>query len=297
MIERVAAFFLTATLACGAPREGLPDWRGLHDKAERKAWSAELAEKDLAGLGEADRYVMGVAALFFRDTASAEKCFRSILDDTPGHPFATWGQAEVLHRRQRDEAADELLSKVLAAQPQFAPARVTRARIRFVAGRFEECLEAAEQVVAQGRDNIDDGSAMRALLLVGAARGMLAHEGGWLARVRHGRHVKRNIDAAAAIRPDAPEVLIARGGFHATAPDWAGGDMDQARTCFRRAVEVAPKMAEAHVRLAAALLAEGDREGYRRHLEKAVELDPDDPMVRDVTSGRCRFIALPTAGR
>jgi len=296
MIDRIlAAAVLAAILACAAaPADEFVDWRRRHDKAERKAWDAGLLEKGLDGLSAADRYVMGVAALNARDTAAAETCFRSILEETPGHPAATWGLAEVLHRRQRDEAADALLAKVLEKAPHFAPALVTRARIRFVAGRFEECLRWAEQVVARGREKTDDGSAMRALLLVGAARGMLAHEGGWLARVRHGRHVKRCIDEAAAIRPDAPEVLIARGGFLATAPDWAGGDMDGARTYFRRAVEVAPDMAEAHVRLAAALLAEGDREGYRRHLEKAVELNPDDPMVLDVTSGRCRFIAVKT---
>ena len=58
------------------------------------------------------------------------------------------------------------------------------------------------------------------------------------------------------------------------------GDLEGARACLERAIELDPKNPAGHRNLAAALLGLGDRDAARRALTRALELVPDDATTR-----------------
>jgi hypothetical protein len=150
-------------------------------------------------------------------------------------------------------------------------------------------LRLARAVVDRGPSACDPTSYARALVMVGGAKGMLAKEGGTVAKLRHGPQVLGYLKRAAEIRPREPEVLLALAGFYLFAPPVAGGDTDKGFACAREAVDIVPLCPEANVRLAQAYQAKGDMASYQTYLKKALELDPRNVLVNDVASGRCRF--------
>ena len=63
------------------------------------------------------------------------------------------------------------------------------------------------------------------------------------------------------------------------------GRADEAGRWFARAAAVDPQRFEAWVNLAVVRERQGDRDGARRALERAVELRPDDPRLRERLRG------------
>jgi tetratricopeptide (TPR) repeat protein len=82
--------------------------------------------------------------------------------------------------------------------------------------------------------------------------------------------------AAAAARPDEPEVWLFSGRYRIEAGDCRG-----ALDSFRRAVSLAPRNAAAHASEGLARLCLGDRAGARACLRRSLELDPDQPGVKE----------------
>jgi Flp pilus assembly protein TadD len=58
------------------------------------------------------------------------------------------------------------------------------------------------------------------------------------------------------------------------------GDINDAITEFRKAIEAKPNDPRAHAALAGALERQGDSEGALKEYGLALKLDPDDPAVR-----------------
>ena len=58
------------------------------------------------------------------------------------------------------------------------------------------------------------------------------------------------------------------------------GDFATAKTCFERAVALAPDSDDAHADLGGALLALGDLPGAERELTRALELNPENRFAR-----------------
>src|SRR5262249_50640568 len=83
-------------------------------------------------------------------------------------------------------------------------------------------------------------------------RGRLGIESWWTVR-----RLGREIDAALALAPDDPDVLVAKGAFLLQLPALLGGDPGAAEILLRRALALAPEHALARRYLGEALVARG----------------------------------------
>ena len=60
----------------------------------------------------------------------------------------------------------------------------------------------------------------------------------------------------------------------------ARGELDHAERLFGQVANADPRNAIAHVGLARVALRRGDRDGARGHLERALDIDPDEAAAR-----------------
>jgi Tfp pilus assembly protein PilF len=86
----------------------------------------------------------------------------------------------------------------------------------------------------------------------------------------------RLLDAALAVRTDEPEAWLFRGRYRVEAGECRGAVGD-----FRRATTLAPAHAPAYASLGLAYLCLGDRGAARQSLTRSLQLDPNQPKVRD----------------
>lgn len=266
------------------------DWQGLHGQAD----ATSLPEQEAAVRDNpdsiADRYLLGLVYLASHRDQDAQKVFQEILGRAPDTTAATWGLAECLRRQHRHAESERLLRSVLEKDARFAPAYISLAYLRYVQLDFNGSVALAYKVLDLGRGNVDSANYTRAYLLVGGGRGMLAHYGGFLAKMAHGTAVLSNLKKAEAIQPGSAEVLFGLGTFYFLAPALAGGDRERARAYLERAVVVDPLLADAYVRLAQLYGALGEKDRSRQMLERAEEIDPRNELLLDFKTGSCKFI-------
>jgi Tfp pilus assembly protein PilF len=86
----------------------------------------------------------------------------------------------------------------------------------------------------------------------------------------------RLLDAALAARDDEPEAWLFRGRYRVEAGQCSGALED-----FRRATALAPGHAPAYASEGLAYLCLGNRAAARRSLARSLQLDPNQPKVRE----------------
>ena len=188
------------------------DWKSLHTQAAQNAVSSPTempADSSMESL-----YLRGLSLLQAHRDNEALEVFREIAHLDKGIYEAAWGEAECLRRLHRREKSKKMLEDVLRNHPDFAPAYISLAYIRYIEMDFEEAIRLAQQVIAMGMQQMDEFSYVRALLMVGGAKGMLAHYGGPFSKLLHGRSIFPFLRKAQSLRPDSPEVLFGVGSFY-----------------------------------------------------------------------------------
>lgn len=140
------------------------------------------------------------------------------------------------------------------------------------------------------RGQVDDGTAARAYVIYGLSKGMLAHYGGPLSKTIDGLASGSALKKAEKLRPGDPVVLFGVGSYYLLAPVVAGKDLGKAERYLKDAVTSDPLFVDAYVRLAQVYKAKGDMEKYRKHMEKALAIDPNSELAQDVDGGSCRFV-------
>jgi tetratricopeptide (TPR) repeat protein len=93
----------------------------------------------------------------------------------------------------------------------------------------------------------------------------------------------RLMDAAVAVNVRDPELWLFRGRYRTERGDCRGAAAD-----FDRATSLSPSNAAAYSASALARLCLGDRAGARRAFEHALQLDPEQPKVREYLSNLAR---------
>jgi tetratricopeptide (TPR) repeat protein len=89
------------------------------------------------------------------------------------------------------------------------------------------------------------------------------------------------LNAAAAAKPDEPDVWLFRGRYRVERGDCAGAVDD-----FRRAVRLSPENAGAYASMGLAQLCAGDAAGGRASFQRSLQLDPNQPKVRQYLQRR-----------
>lgn len=268
------------------------EWKALHDKADNQSLNTALEElRSSHGSAEAF-YVLGLVYLNLHKDSLAQGAFSQALRLNPLSFEAEWGLAEVRRRQHKLDRAEPILYKIIKSNPQFSPAYITLAYIRYIRMDFKESVRLASMVIKQGRGNADLSNYTRAYAMYAGAKGMIAHYGGVFSKAIDGLAVKPNLDKAYRLQPGSPGVLFGLGSYYFLAPVIAGGDKVKAEAYLKRAIEADPLFPDAYVRLAQLYKIRGDEKKYDFFMSKALEIDPGNELALDHKSGRCKFICV-----
>lgn len=280
----VAFSFLGINLSYGS------DWKRLHEKADNMILSDILADVKARPNSIDDLYVLGLVYLNLHKDIEAGEVFNKVLTLDPKVTEAKWGKAEVLRRQHQPQKSEELLRGVLKQNPDFPPASITLAYIRYTQLNFNEAVRLAMMVLRQGEKNVDQGNHVRAHLIYGGTKGMIAHYGGALSKIINGTAVLPSLKAAERLQPESAGVKFGLGSFYLLAPTLAGGDLERAEAYFKKAIEIDPLFADAYVRLGQFYKIKGDSVRYNEYLNKALKIDPQNELALDIKNGKCKFI-------
>jgi Tfp pilus assembly protein PilF len=275
-------FFTSSSLAY--------DWKYLHERADNEKLENVSGLTKEGGDSIESRYILGLIYLNLHKDIEAEELFRGILNDDKEMLGAKWGMAEVFRRRHKKDIAKAILDEVLGVDPEFPPACISLAYIKYMNLEFEYSVRLALRVIEMGRARVDLGNYVRAYTMYAGAKGMIAHYGGILSKAINGAAVMPNLEKAEKLDPDAPSVLFGLGSYYFLAPRIAGGDKAKAEGYLVKAIEADPMLVDAYVRLAQLYKVRGARGKYNFYMDKALQLDPENELILDSRSGECKFI-------
>ncbi len=248
MINKIIVFLFISV--CSFSRLFALDWVSLHERADKQGLNSayESVKADSASIDSL--YILGLVFLNLHNDLKAEEVFAEILKRDPDIVEAKWGVAESLRRQHKIDPAESLLKEVIAESPEFSPAYISLAYIKYIRMNFQESARLALRVIHQGKERVDLSNYVRAYAMYAGAKGMIAHYGGPLSKAVNGLAVKPNLLKAQRLDPDSPAVLFGLGSYYFLAPVIAGGDKSKAEVFLKKAVERDPLFADAYVRLA-----------------------------------------------
>jgi tetratricopeptide (TPR) repeat protein len=268
------------------------DWKSLHEQADAKGMQyvmlfLENNPDSIEGL-----YALGLVYLNNHKNKDAEEIFKKIIAIEPASLEARWGIAEVLRREHKLEESLSMLNDILKEKPDFAPACISMAYIKYLRMDFNVSVGLAQRVLALGRDNVDLTNYVRAYAMLAGAKGMIAHYGGPISKVINGTKVLPNLRRAERLQPEAPAVLFGLGSFYLLAPSLAGGDLAKAEQYLRKSISVDSLFADAYVRLAQVYKLKGQMDVFNSLLEDALKIDQGNELAMDIKNGSCRYICV-----
>jgi len=194
----------------------------------------------------------------------ASAAFASIPEHSFAYHAAALGQAEAIRKAGDMTRAAELL-EVLCRRYETALNRATQGDVLRQLGRLDEALAAYTRAL----ELYDDRAAARWFVLY--TRGItLEHLGEWDA-------AEADFRASLALNPDQPQVLNHL-GYSLVEKNIK---LDEALAMLRRAVQASPQNGHIVDSLGWVLYRLGDFDGAVRHLGRAVELRPVDPVIND----------------
>ncbi len=268
------------------------DWKALHQQADKTGLPDSLETVRQKPDSYDDLYVLGLVYLNLHKDQEAGETFNKIRTQEPDSLKAKWGAAEVLRRSHELSSSERLLQEVLKKDPDFSPAIISLAYIRYIQLKFEEAVRLARQVEVKGQEGVDLSNYVRAILLIAGAKGMIAHYGGPLSKAINGTAVLPRLWKAEKLQPDSAGAAFGLGSFYFLAPGVVGGSKAKAEEHFKKTIELDPYFVEAYVRLAQLYSVKGDKKKYREYLQKAQEIDPQNEILLDFNSGSCKFICV-----
>lgn len=268
------------------------EWKLWHEEADKMSLVQMQNEVEKNPNSYADQYMLGLVYLNLHKDNEAGEVFGRLISLEPEMKEARWGKAEVLRRQHKLDDSEKILRKLIQENPNFSPAYISLAYLRYTRLDFEEAAKLAAKVINQGRDNVDLTNFSRGYLIYAGSKGMIAHFGGVFAKAFNGPSILPNIKKAEKLNPNTPGVLFGLGSFYFLAPGILGGDLNKAEACLKKTVEVDPLFVDAYVRLAQVYQHKGDKELYEKYINKALEIDPGSEMALDIKSGSCKFICV-----
>ncbi|MDD3375180.1 MAG: tetratricopeptide repeat protein [Candidatus Omnitrophica bacterium] len=279
--------FLSACFA------GSVDWISLHNRADQLL-DQNLVDDPFSNLDQISAmYLSGLVALNNYQVDQAAELFRNILKLDPNNIAAKWGKAECLRREHDYEKAIPILEEVIKADPEFSPAYISLAYIKYIQKDFDGSIRLTGKVINQGkRGQADDKNYLRAHGLYAAAKGMIAHYGGPVSKAINGAGVLKHLSIIKEMSPNDPVVNFGLGSYYMLIPVAFGQDLEKAKEYLEKAIEADPLFPDPYVRLAQIYLKNGDQEKYDQYINKALLLDSKNEIAIDVKTRNCYFICL-----
>ena len=228
---------------------------------------------------------------------SAQVMIRLALSMRPDFTAARLLLADLQQGSKRSDAAIETLEPVSSSDPLYALVQLRRASLEESLGQTDKSTRLLEQLASEYPDRpeplalaasnlrragqFSEAAAMftRAIDRVGTpsrSAWPLFYERG-VAYDRAGQWAKaeRDFEYALTLAPDQPGVM----NYLAYAWTEQDRNLPQARTMLERAVEQSPNQAAYIDSLGWVELRQGDTAGALKNLSKAVDLQPEDPVI------------------
>ncbi|MDD2752326.1 MAG: hypothetical protein PHN59_04275 [Candidatus Omnitrophica bacterium] len=268
------------------------DWKKLHETADSLTLPVALENVAKNPGSVNDLYILGLIYLNLHQDQAAEEVFAKINNLAPEFYPAQWGVAEVMRRLHNQQASKKILEQAISAHPDFSPAYISLAYLKYREGDFNGAVNLVSKVMGAGQKETDLTNYVRAILIYAGSKGMLAHNGGPLAKIISGTAVFPNLKKAQNLKANDPAVFFSLGSFYLLAPGFAGGNPDKAGQYLQKAVELDPLFADAYVRLGQYYKIKGNKKRYEECLDRALEIDPLNDLALDIKSNKCKFICF-----
>ncbi|MFA5337772.1 MAG: tetratricopeptide repeat protein [Candidatus Omnitrophota bacterium] len=266
------------------------EWRKVHEEADKKdIKQAKNIQQENPQSQEAS-YLLGLVYLNSYKNKEAGSVFDGMLSGNPDSIEAKWGLAEVMRRGHELDKSEKILNEIIKKSPQFSPAYISLAYIRYIKLDFNGASRLAYRVIRQQRKNVDTTNYVRALLLYAGAKGMIAHYGGPISKIINGTAVFPALDTAKNLLPEYPGVYYGFGSFYLLAPEVIGGDINLAKKYLEKAIKADPFFADSYVRLSQIYQLKGDEVEAQIYLNKALAVDSGNELALDIKNGNCKFI-------
>ncbi|MDT7951191.1 MAG: tetratricopeptide repeat protein [Acetobacteraceae bacterium] len=265
----------------------------------RQGLQADVARRAIAGPtdGIAEAYLAMAASLRQQSTESAEALLRLALELRPNLTAARIILSDMESAAKRPEDALASLAEVAADDPLAPLVELRRAALLDDTGRTEASISLLEKLSREHPDRPEPlaqlGDVLRrkerfteAAAAYGEAIGKLGtpSRANWplfyargIALERAGNWAKAEADLKYALElaPDQPSVL----NYLAYAWTERGEHLDEAHGMLERAMAVRPNEGAFIDSFGWLLLRQGDVEGAIRQLDRAVELETEDPTI------------------
>lgn len=264
------------------------DWMSLADRAVSLSASEISALENKKDKTAEDFYMLSL--LYYRnyDHTGLKKLFAAHVASASAGAELRVLEAIILMREHRHSESRSALMCVLDAQPDFHPARIVLAHLSYLQKDFKQSYALARQLIARKKE-LSKYHYTVSLLLAAGAKGILTQ-----------RYMVRAIPAyfeitgyfkeAKRMMPDAAEVLYGLGSYHLLTPPIAGGDVDKAIAMLEKSRRLTPQNTPVYVRLAQAYRFKGDEIAWKKNVERAMEIDPQDELLLDYLSGEKVFL-------
>lgn len=270
------------------------DWRKLHEEADRISLETALLRLQENPDSLNELYILGLVYFNLHKDREAMQVFDKIIAMSPDKIEAQWGRAEALRRIHELSESEKILKKVIKNNPDFSPAYISLAYIKYIKMDFEMSVSLAKTVIRQREENVDLSNYARAYAMFAGAKGMIAHYGGPFSKAINGTQVLSNLKRAEKLQPNSPAVLFGLGSFYLLAPTIAGGNLERAEEYLKKGIKIDPLFTDIYVRLAQLYKLKGDNKKYEVYLKEALEIDPENELALDVKSGKCKYICVET---
>ena len=186
---------------------------------------------------------------------------RAVLGKTEAAPklaIQAFNEGALANQRGETETAIAQFRAALELDPDLVEAHAALASVFYNLERYDESLAAVDKALALAPDHVP---ALRVRYLVNDA-------------LNHRQAAEQAMDAYLARDPEGAAALL----YRRADLDFRAGETGTAKAALLRVLEVRPDMARAHYTLGL-VYASTDTAKARQHLEKFIELAPDDPEV------------------
>jgi tetratricopeptide (TPR) repeat protein len=267
------------------------DWKTLTDEAVSlsppEIWALAAKEK------KSDGEIYKLTIVYYRqyDRSALRKLWVESGQARSDTPALGLLRGVLLLREHRLTESRAVLSRVLQEHPDFHPALFVLGHLSYLQKDFVYAYAVARRLIAQKKD-LSTYHYTAALVLAAGAKGFTAPRN-WLWAIPAFLEVTGHFREAGKLMPQAPEVLYGLGCFHLLTPSFVGGNLDLAIEMLERSRQLTPLNTQVYVRLAQAYRAKKNEDAYRRHIERAREIDGQDELLIDYLSGEKAFLDAP----
>lgn len=196
-------------------------------------------------------------ALGNKEEAAKEAKVLAEIDKSTDAVAIVFNEGVTAYRVGDKKTAKENFLRALEMDPNLTAALSALTIVYLQEGSWTEAAEMSERLLAIEPDN------KKALRMR------------WDA-YREAGNAEKEREAFTALAAVDPEVL-ANDIFNQGARQFEDNQVDQAQASFEKVLEINPNHARAHYQLGLCLVSKGDSAGARMHLEKFIELAPEDP--------------------